>query len=761
MNKRISSLIVITTILLLFIHLIASAVTIVSSGNCGVDGNNIIWELDSDGILTVSGVGEMSLQDANIDKSAKKVIVNDGVMNIGFLAFANSGNLTRVEMSDSVIKIGSGAFSKCINLSDITFSDNLTEIGQNAFDSCNIKELIMPDTITDIWSWAFIRCGNLKKVNLSSGLSSIGTGVFQDCNSLESITIPTGVKEIKADAFKGCENLTDVYYEGTTAEWGSISISTNNEYLTNAKIHCMAGDIPYQGTCGKNGDNVIWTLDDSGTLIISGTGEMQGGFVCSHDIMWEFYTKYREKIKTVIIENGVTNVSDYAFSGCSLTNITIGSDVASIATTAFEDCYNLTNISVNSENEFYSSENGILFNKEKTKLIIYPNRKSERVYTIPDDAESIGNLAFFGCTELTSLVIPPSVMEIGDMAYGFYEYGQFFYGKGYTGYPATIYGCVGSTAETYVNNSSESWYEPQITFVAYETNNNKVTIKNCTPYDNGSGGLTILSMVNGCPVTEICENAFVDCSKLTDVYYDGNEDEWNSLTIGNGNEYLLNANIHYNSIMPFFVREYNKFLYIVSNGEATITKCKEYTDYIEIPSEIDGIPVTEIGSGVFNTDAVKSIMIPSSVTSIDRYAFSNCENLIDVYYDKTVSDWGNILIEEGNNYLSKAALHTNAIGTASPKIATTSIVGATVSSLASIAVTLEKTEYDSTMITAFYKDGVMVDTVTTPISAGDADKSVPITAGDSNTAKVFIWSSLDSIKPLCVAETINLNVTEK
>ena len=114
----------------------------------------------------------------------------------------------------------------------------------------------------------------------------------------------------------------------------------------------------------------------------------------------------------------VTSIGNYAFSSCnSLTSITIPDSVTSIRDSAFYSCDLLTSITVGNGNLNYSSENGVLFNKDKTELIQYPAGKTDTAYTIPSSVTRIGDYAFSSCNSLTSITIPDSVTSIGDSAF--------------------------------------------------------------------------------------------------------------------------------------------------------------------------------------------------------------------------------------------------------------------------------------------------------------------------------------------------------
>ena len=121
-------------------------------------------------------------------------------------------------------------------------------------------------------------------------------------------------------------------------------------------------------------------------------------------------------LTSIIITDSVTSIGDFAFENCSgLTSITIPDSVTSIGDHAFYNC--LTSITVSENNKYFSSLNGVLFNKDKTELITYPIGNERTEYTIPDSVTSIGNFIFYNCSSLTSITIPDSVASIGNSAF--------------------------------------------------------------------------------------------------------------------------------------------------------------------------------------------------------------------------------------------------------------------------------------------------------------------------------------------------------
>ena len=123
-------------------------------------------------------------------------------------------------------------------------------------------------------------------------------------------------------------------------------------------------------------------------------------------------------LTSIVIPNSVTTINSYAFYDCSsLTSITIPNSVTSIGAVVFFGCSKLTGINVESDNTKYTSEDGVLFNKDKTRIVCYPTGKAGTTYTIPNSVTNIDELAFYDCDDLTSVTIPTSVTLIDNRAF--------------------------------------------------------------------------------------------------------------------------------------------------------------------------------------------------------------------------------------------------------------------------------------------------------------------------------------------------------
>ena len=284
--KKVISLFLSLAMLLSIVSVVDfSAFADVQTGSCG---DNVTYSLDTEtGVLTISGTGKMtdySAEDCPFNNRAyiKSVIIENGVISIGNYAFSYFGSLTNVTIPNSVTSIGYDAFNYCKSLTSVTIPDSVTSIGEVAFCNCtSLTSVTIPNSVTSIGDCAFEDCyftfenfvnnSNVElndsskpmivdtddkgiciknnvlvkmrpayaigEVTIPNTVTSIGDGAFDNCESLTSVAIPDSVTSIGSGAFYDCTNLANVYYAGAEDEWNNITISDENEDLTNATIH--------------------------------------------------------------------------------------------------------------------------------------------------------------------------------------------------------------------------------------------------------------------------------------------------------------------------------------------------------------------------------------------------------------------------------------------------------------------------------------------------------------------------------------------
>ena len=155
------------------------------------------------------------------------------------------------------------------------------------------------------------------------------------------------------------------------------------------------------GNCGDNGDNVTWTLDDTGLLTISGTGDMD---YWVHPATLPWYSKL-QNIKKVQFGEDVTSVGAYAFYGCTnLTQVSLPAGLTRVEGYAFAFCSNLMEVNLPDT-------------VDRIRDFTFYGCSALSFVTIPESTQVIGKYAYAGCSSLTNVAVPDSVIKIED--YGF------------------------------------------------------------------------------------------------------------------------------------------------------------------------------------------------------------------------------------------------------------------------------------------------------------------------------------------------------
>lgn len=325
--KMLSAVIAVLMILPI-VSFCAFAVGATGSGACG---QNVNWELDENGVLTISGTGPMAdffteeypdgspWNVAGLTEQIKKVVVEDGVTSIGSSAFYQCSELTEVSLPEGLTEIRELAFTDCKKLEKINFPSTLKAIRCGAFGVClALEDIDLPSGLETIEYFGFYECKGLKNVVIPDSVTELGYETFRLCENLESVNVPRGVTEVTQSLFADCPSLTTV------------------------KLH-----------------------------------------------------------------DGITLINNMAFSKCTkFTEFTIPAGVEEIAGNAFNLCTAIKEFKVDPKNKFFSAEDGILYNKDKTALKCYPLGKTETKFTLPANVKSISSSAFSDCTQLTEIEFP-------------------------------------------------------------------------------------------------------------------------------------------------------------------------------------------------------------------------------------------------------------------------------------------------------------------------------------------------------------------
>lgn len=421
--------------------------TIVAEGTCGDD---LRWKLNEFGGLTVFGSGDMTTFG-----SAKATPW-----------YSHMADITAVTLESGVTSVGNYAFQGASALLSVSLPQGLTVIGEYAFANTGITSLTVPDGVTRVADNAFFRCAELKTASLPDSITELGSGAFSFCTGMTAVNIPGGITTLNEAVFRRCAALTEITIPQTITEIG-VDAFNGCDGLTSVKI-------PYGVT--SIGDDAFSQCESLAQIIIP------------------------ESVKT--IGNSAFH-SDYA-----LTSLYIPMSVTAIGNWLVGQCNNLTAIEVDEGNPCFEAANGVLFSEDGSLLVAYPPGKAEEHYAIPTYTATIGEGAFCGSANLTSIDIPETVTTIERAAFS----------------------CCEALAEVRIPQSI-------------------TTIQGAT-FEYCSGLRTVNLPLS---VTTIEASAFADC-QIWNVYYGGTEADWNNIQIdpkGNGTFYqggeLILSKFHWNA----------------------------------------------------------------------------------------------------------------------------------------------------------------------------------------------------------------------
>jgi hypothetical protein len=417
--------------------------------------------------LQVVDISESVINAYSGEKGTDSYEVNYSANTIPNLAFSGCYELITVKLSSTVDTIGSEAFDRCFNLKTclIPSSSTLRCISYGAFEFCEELESInFPHTLTYIGDWGFWCCKNLRTFNIPSSVLTIGnlafyesgiyitinadnpnyssndgvlydknksiliyyptsksgdfiipasvrviaTAAFYNCDKIRAIDIPASVRRIDISAFTSCDSL----------QYAKISADTIGGYAFEncdlLKDVTLTNNIKLIGYSAfefcKSLDSIIIPANVSiiGEEAFNCTGLVSASIAADTICLLAF--EGCSKLKKINLATNVSVIFPGAFARCnSLDSILIPSSVKIIGDGAFTSCKGPFGVS--EDNPYYSSVDGVLYDKKMKRLIQCTAFKKN--LTIPSTVKSIGIAAFYGCDSLRSVSIPESVNSIG------------------------------------------------------------------------------------------------------------------------------------------------------------------------------------------------------------------------------------------------------------------------------------------------------------------------------------------------------------
>ena len=520
--------------------------------------------------------------------------------NIGDYVFYRCSGLTgELTIPASMVSIGWNAFNGCSSLTKVTIEEGLKSIDSSAFSGCSdLTEIIIPASVTSIGYYAFHDCSSLTGVYISNlaawwaiefgdsyanplcysgnlylngelvtelvvpeGVTSIGSFAFYRCDSLTKLTIPAGVKSIGHEAFYWCRNLTEINYNAAAVAdltsssnvFGSVESNSDGitvtfgDSVTSIPAYLFESANITSVTIGSN----VESIGSSAFRDCTNLKEINYNAVAVADLTNTSNVFYNAGSRsdgiTVTFGESVKSIPaylfyayyDYDYYSANIVNMTIGSNVESIGSSAFCGCSSLTEINYNaaavadltsSSRVFYgagSNSDGIAVTfGESVKSIpahlFYTSSSSPNLVsvTIGSNVESIGSYAFRGCSNLASVTIGEGVTSIGDEA--------FYWCRNLTeiNYNAAAVADLTSNSDVFYNAGSNSG---GITVVFGES---VTSIPAYLFYTRSSSYVpNLVSVTIGSNVKSIGKYAFSNCNKLTSASFENTEGWWCSTDV--------------------------------------------------------------------------------------------------------------------------------------------------------------------------------------------------------------------------------------
>lgn len=267
---------------------------------------------------------------------------------------------------------------------------------------------------------------------------------------------------------------------------------------------------------GTAGESVTWVLTDDGVLTINGTGEM--------DTEWYAppWKEYNESITEVVVEEGITKISDTAFCYAeNLVTVSIPSTLTYVSGWAFYVNYALEEINVAEANTAYKSIDGILFTEDEKTLVAYPANKACEEYTIPASVTTIGEMAFTQCAAVDKVIVPDTVTTLAKFAFEYSQIKEVEIGNGVTEYSFKCF-AYSRVEKMIIPDSVETISEHAFASTDY-----------------------LNTLIIGSGVKNIDKDILTNADELTAIHYKGTQEDWDTISIHEENEDLNSKELHF------------------------------------------------------------------------------------------------------------------------------------------------------------------------------------------------------------------------
>ena len=520
----------------------------------------------------------------NVDPSNEKYESLNGVLfdkgQTQLMVFPCKNEQHDYTIPNTVSSISDGAFACAFAggalLTSVAIPDSVTKIGHEAFAGCeNLTDITIPEGVTSLDS-TFWLCSSLKSVTIPDSITDIGGMAFSGCTSLSSVTIPKNVKSIGDCAFSNCSALTAVTIPDSVTSIGFSAF----EYCLSLASVTIPDSVKSIG---------INAFDNCKALTIYGNaGSYAETYAKENNIPFALIATAAERTEKTLgqLTYKILGGKSVTITDCdkSVTEIEIpteidGLSVTSIGDGAFANCTELASVTLPAR-------------LRSIGISAFSNCKALKSIDLPYGLHVIGEEAFSGCSSLTLNDIPSSMNYLGASAFS---------------------GCSSLTS---VEIPREIGIIAEHAFADCTALKSVFIASDKVDYDAFENCTSLTAVYISENTTMIRTDAFAGCKKMTIYGAAGSEAE----------RYAKSNNIHF--VLKTGTLDNGLEYEIHCADYAEITKCNSSAAQIEIPTEIEGLPVKFIyGNAFAGCDSLKSVTIPDSVKDIGQGAFCNCKSL--------------------------------------------------------------------------------------------------------------------------------------
>ena len=579
-----------------------------------------------------------------------------GVKTISDRAFKNCESLETFSFVEVLETVGANAFENCKALATLDFEDSkVSSIGEAAFKNCDaLVSVQLPETIKEINSYTFENCDLLESVMISKNVEVVNEYAFMNCKALTTIEFAkdSELKVLYPNAFDGCTVLKyNTYDNGNYLTCGSndffVFVSPSNTNISNIIFYEKVEVVSVAALQGCNSLTEM-TLKFVGQT--NSSKESYLGYLFGAPNHMENINYVPSTIKTIKIENNA-KIATNAFYGCqNINTVFVGKKVATISTSAFENCIGLSSLTFEEDSALSAIENKAFYNCDNLPNITLPKSTTtigdyafygcEKLYTFTIDENckltEIGYAAFANNHRITEIVISEKVKTIEDMA--FYNCDNLAVVTNESKLDLTINspanGYVGFYAKV-LKNGSTTQYETSKKIEVYKTADHYMyTVDKdgnytLVSYFGEQQSITLPEKIDGKDYSLKLENSTA-CN----------------ITVASGKSTLEELAFANNKNIKTIVLPDS----ITTIGKSAFAKC------INLESIVMN-NVSVISTSAFeNCENLSSLTLSKDLSKVESYAFYGCESLENVNYKGTATDWAKVEVSSyGNEVLNKVA----------------------------------------------------------------------------------------------------------